>query len=342
MSLAFRIWLVVLALVIAGWFSLTASARAQDQALASLHDYGFVQDAETREALERAAAALMSAELASRQPDARMVDVAFSVLRQTASADRYRGQLETAARARLNAHLARPRPDLEALRQAHGMLVLAGAEDAREQLARIAALAGNRAAAASDLAASAARLRDAAGAPAGDVELVRLVEVRDALLAPQDGAGPVTWAVREEPTVATALEDAAQSALIHFEALVAAARADGAARAASADLRPRLIAAWHALQAMGIADRCDGLTLSAYADATRRRGLGISEWLVVLALALSLIGGAAAAARRLWRGPSPIDPGAETLENESPIDFDTDAETLEAARSRPGNDTTVG
>ena len=43
-----------------------------------------------------------------------------------------------------------------------------------------------------------------------------------------------------------------------------------------------------------------------------------------------------------WTHHAPVDPGAETIENESPIDLDTDAETLEAARSRPGqHDTTM-
>ncbi len=173
------------------------------------------------------------------------------------------------------------------------------------------------------------------GAPENDGTFARLIEAR----ARFTDTGRRSWIARQNPVIASAIDGADVAALERFRAILREAQTSGP------ELTPRLREAWAALRAMGLQNRIDAPERAYYAAEVRVNALPPAAFDLAVGVLVFLLGAMGYAIRSSIKGPIPIDPGAETLENVEPIDFDTDAETLEAAkrstRAGESHDTTV-
>ena len=338
------VWLALAIILAIAWLRGLAAERQREDALAALQDQAFVTDPAARVRLEGQAAALLSAELSVSSPQRRVVAAAFSVLRHSAEAETAAERIVARARALVAAWRGRDGHAELRLRQADELVELVGDPLAIADLhARILALAGERQGSADALARGADALATESGSVAGDRHLADLAVLHARLVADGSGRSGLTWVARESAPLAIPLESAADVAYGHLDALLRPFRQRLARDASPADIasvvrevarempaqRDRLRAAWDALGAMDLRERCDRGTLMLYADAVRREQLPVAALAVCVAMAFAVFGGLALAFRRLVHGRRAIDPAAETVPNVEPIELDSDAITLQ-------------
>jgi len=331
-------WLVLAVALAASFVGQVVGARVREDHFAQLADFTVETDPDVRGVLLTEAEAVLAGELARERPDKALLVRAFAVTvaKQGPAAEAWRVQVETRARSRIETELARRSPDQIVLREAWDVLALANPDLAPGLLERIAAVTGDHSARLAALREAVVDLVRLSGHPDGDDRLERVARARADLIG--EGATRMNWAARESAPVTTLLNAAGAAALGHFNALLAPYRTQPPGERA-ADQPARLRAAWAQLKAMDLVAG-DAETTAVYAAAVRRDRVppvGVAFSVLMTGL---LFGGLAVAFRRVARGPSPIDPMAETLENVEPIDLDTDAETLASKGRTTGADET--
>lgn len=338
------LWLALAAGLGLAWLDGLATERRREDAVAALQAHAFAAEGPVRARIEAEAQALLADELAASAPRQRTVAAAWAVVRHAPAA----GASAQRIAARAHALVSAWDGSESRLRQADDLIgLLADPQATADLRARILDLAGGRAETAAALARGADALAATAGTAAGDQRLVELVAAYRRLVADGGGRAGLTWLARESAPLAGPLEAAADAAYGHLDALlrpyrqalvrdpspVEIAAVVRAVARAQPERRERLRAAWDAIGAMDLRQRCDRGTLALYAAAARREQLPVAALAVCLGIAALVFGGLALAFRRLVRGRRAIDPAAETVPNVEPIELDSDAITLQRATS---------
>jgi hypothetical protein len=326
------VWIVIVVAAAIISVGLLARAKARDGIIYGLKSYVMEQGQDERRALEQFANDVLAGELGKSAPDEMIVASAFNILKQTADAEAVNRQVEEAGKNLLDRACAAAQPDEDLLKLGDQFLALVSSPARTTYLERIAAWSREREGDAGKLSDLSKDLVRQGSDPAGDGILA---EVRDARADLIEVANP--WILGQNPVIAAALAGSEQAVLLHFNAILQQQQ--------SPETAQRLRAAWDILRDMRLDRNIDASARAKYADAVRVGHLSPEGLIIGLCVLVALGASMTFAVIRVIRGPTPIDPGAETLENVEPIDFDTDAETLEAAkrptRAGDSHDTTV-
>lgn len=317
------VWIVIALIATLLGVGLLARAKSRDGVIYSLKSYAVEKNQPERKAIEQFAGEVFNGELGKYIVDEKVVTAAYNVLKQTEVAEASRQRLELYAKNLLEREIALAHSDDDLLELGDRLLALAASPDRGIYRGRIAMMSKEREAEAAALGQLAHAVSRNAGAPEGDAAFAQLVESRLRFTA-----GPHAWVLRQNPAIASAVESADAAALQRFKVLLQQAQTSGP------EMTPRLRDAWAGLRAMKLQDRVEAAERTYYAAQARVNALPPAAFNIAVCVLMILVGGMAYAIRSVIKGPIPIDPGAETLENVEPIDFDTDAETLEAAKHR--------